>query len=150
MRRCFWLVMTVLSLCVENGVAGTNLVKRVIEDDRDRDGQPEMRAEKYFHGTNEVLEICRMVRERGVTRSVGSDGGPYSITLRDYDDDGIFESIMISLRGGDVLEILKREPDGNYRPTPQRDLDELNRETRKLMKSLSRSGAPPDRGESQK
>ena len=117
------------------------MVRQVLRDDADADGRDEMRAEIMFHGTNEILRIATETTREGKSTTVTTKGGRYVVSECDGDGDGIFESITISIIDGDILEILGRDRHGNYKPTPQSDLDEMNRITRKID-SLLREESP--------
>ena len=146
MRIHALLITLLASLWAESTRAGTNLVRRIVQDDPNQDGKLEMYAEKFLHGTNVVIEISLVETERGKVATVLSRGGNYVIAHTDRDGDGVFESIMISLADGDILEVLKRDADGKYQPAPQDDLDEMNRITRKidaLLHEKSSSSPPP-------
>ena len=111
------LVLAAMLLGTLRCTAGTNVTIRTIGDEHG-----EAHVQVYSHGTNVVLKI----RQAGKGVWVTSDASGYSITHTDENGDGITESIMISRVGGNILEVLKRNADGRYIPSSQRDVDEMN------------------------
>jgi len=109
--------------------AGTNLTVRVIGDEHG-----DSHWQVFSHGTNGVLKI----HHRGKGTWITSEAGGYSITHTDENGDGIAESIMISQFGGNILEVLKRSADGQYQPSLQSDLDEMNAIARKIEAGIPR------------
>ena len=107
--------------------AGTNITLRVIADEH-----APARWQIYSHGTNVVLTIHQ---KRKLT-SITSTASGYSVSHTDADGDSITDSIRISEVTGDILEILKRTADGKLAPTPQKDLDEMNKLVKKIKAGL--------------
>ena len=104
-------------------LAGTNVTVRVIEDNHGG-----TRWQVYSHGTNQVLKIGTRANHTSVTSSAGG----YSVTHRDADGDGRTDSIMILLTSGSILEVLRRGADGEFTPSPQTELDEMNDLTKQI------------------
>jgi len=107
--------------------AGTNVTVRVLADEHS-----DSRWQVYSHGANVVLKIHHRKEQTSITSSASG----YSVTHTDRDGDGTTDSITVSAVGGDILEVLKRDSDGAYVQTEQKDLDEMNRIARKIEERL--------------
>jgi hypothetical protein len=120
------LLLAVLALPL---LAGTNVTVKVIEDDHS-----DTRFHVYSHGTNVVLKI----HQRTKFTSITSGASGYSVTHTDTDGDGTTDSIMIANIGDKLLEVLKRDADGTYVQTDQKELDEVNRMTKNIKTELAK------------
>jgi hypothetical protein len=139
---------------------GTNVTRKILVDTLDNWTQATetgIRSESYLCGTNEILKIIRdgkntivksasqygstdAVTQNGKTR-VTSRGTDYTIALHDISTDGVFQ-IIVSRTGGEVLDILRRNSDGNYDATPQKELDELNYQARRIQERIPKASNP--------
>ena len=150
-----FIVITVFGMPV---FGGTNVIRKVVLDNWAQDTQTGMKMESYFCGTNEILKILRdgtntivklasgygstdAVTKNGKT-SVTSSGADYTVAFDSISTDGVFE-ITICRTGCELLEILRRNSDGNYDATPQKELDNLNDQVKRIQDRIPNFMAVP-------
>ena len=78
------------------------------------------------------------VLRKGKSTSITSKAPGYSVTHTDRDNNGVTDSIRISITKGILLEDLKRDEDGNYLQSSQKYLDELNTMAKRIEAELKR------------
>jgi hypothetical protein len=96
----------------------SDITTKVTEVDSDKDGRPNVRAERVFRGKDEVLQTLRTRRKTGVTTTARSYSvaGDLLMIESDGDGDGFFEKIVIFHPMKKDIEVFTRHPDGSVSP----------------------------------
>lgn len=105
-----------LCLCTSScGQEVDTVVKKVFEQDKDKDGAPDLRIETHTRGETRVFIRMERKLQNGawsVTQSYLVSGEIFSVE-EDEDGDGFFETLIVFNPPKNGLEVFLREKDGS-------------------------------------
>jgi hypothetical protein len=110
----------VLLVAVGCRAQDTNAItSKVFEQDRNKDGKPDVRVETFYRGGQKVMLFWSKPNAQGVMTVTSRSyfaGGEMVTTESDEDGDGVFETLAVYGSGTGDMEVFTRQRDGSVKP----------------------------------